>query len=140
MRFKFEKQQYGPYAENLHHVLQAIEGHFVRGYGDRSRDVSLELYPDAVKEAENFLANEADTQHRLARVTSLIEGYETPYGLELLSTVHWVVMHDSVPQGREKPDNVVSAVHAWNEHQRRTFALHRIVIAWQRLKEEGWLQ
>src|SRR5580692_10257343 len=122
LRLKFEKQRYGPYAENLHHVLQAMEGHFVRGYGDRSRDVSLELYSDAVKEAENFLITETETQQRLARVTSLIEGYETPYGLELLSTVHWVVMHDSVTEGRMKPDNVTSAVHSWNEHKRRTFA------------------
>jgi O-acetyl-ADP-ribose deacetylase (regulator of RNase III) len=140
LRLKFEKQQYGPYAENLHHVLQTIEGHFVRGYGDRSRDVSLELYPDAVKEAENFLASEADTQQRLARVASLIEGYETPYGLELLSTVHWVVMRDSVAQGRERPVNVPSAVHSWNEHKRRTFAPQRIVKAWHRLKSEGWFQ
>ncbi len=140
LRFKFEKQQYGPYAENLHHVLQAMEGHFVRGYGDRSREVSLELYPDAVKEAENFLANEADTQQRLDRVTSLIEGYETPYGLELLSTVHWVVMHDSVAEGRMKPDNVTSAVHSWNEHKRKTFTKPRIESAWQRLKAEGWFQ
>ena len=140
LRFKFVKQQYDPYAENLHHVLQAMEGHFVRGYGDRSRDVSLELYPDAVKEAEDFLANEADTQQRLARVTSLIEGYETPYGLELLSTVHWVVMHDSVAEGREKSDNVTTAVHSWNEHKRKTFTKPRIESAWQRLKAEGWFQ
>jgi O-acetyl-ADP-ribose deacetylase (regulator of RNase III) len=140
LRFKFVKQQYGPYAENLHHVLQSMEGHFVRGYGDRSRDVSLELYPDAVKEAENFLANEADTQQRLARVTSLIEGYETPYGLELLSTVHWVVMHDSVAEGRMKPDNVTSAVHSWNEHKRKTFTKSRIEASWQRLRSESWFQ
>jgi O-acetyl-ADP-ribose deacetylase (regulator of RNase III) len=140
LRYRFVKQQYGPYAENLHHVLQAMEGHFVRGYGDRSRDVSLELYPDAVTEAENFLAKKADTQQRIARVTSLIEGYETPYGLELLSTVHWVVMHDSVAGGREKLDNVPSAVHSWNEHKRRTFPGPRIEAAWHRLKSEGWFQ
>jgi len=98
------------------------------------------LYPDAVKEAENFLANEADTQQRLARVTSLIEGYETPYGLELLSTVHWVVMHDSATEGREKPDNVTTAVHSWNEHKRKTFTKQRIESAWQRLRAEGWFQ
>src|SRR5271170_4152178 len=68
----FQKQKYGPYAENLHHVLQRIEGHYVRGYGDRSRDVSLELFPEAVKEAEVFLANEKKTHDRLARVTALI--------------------------------------------------------------------
>jgi len=136
----FQKQKYGPYAENLHHVLQRIEGHYVRGYGDRSRDVSLELFPEAVKEAEVFLANEKQTQDRLARVTALIEGYETPYGLELLSTVHWVVMHDGVPEGREKPDDVTTAVHSWNDHKRRTFTKARIESAWRRLKTEEWFR
>jgi O-acetyl-ADP-ribose deacetylase (regulator of RNase III) len=136
----FQKQKYGPYAENLHHVLQRIEGHYVRGYGDRSRDVSLELFPEAVKEAEVFLANEKQTQDRLARVTALIEGYETPYGLELLSTVHWVVMHDGVAEGREKPDNVTAAVHSWNDHKRRTFTRPRIESAWRRLKTEEWFR
>jgi hypothetical protein len=112
----------------------------VRGYGDRSRDVSLELFPEAVKEAEAFLANEEQTQDRLARVTALIEGYETPYGLELLSTVHWVVMHDGVAEGREKPDNVTASVHSWNDHKRRTFTKPRIESAWRRLKAEEWLR
>jgi len=134
----FQKQKYGPYAEKLHHVLQRIEGHYVRGYGDRSRDVSLEMYPEAVREAEAFLAKETETQQRLYRVTALIDGYETPYGLELLSTVHWVVVHDGVADGRRNSSPVVEAVHAWNEHKRRTFTPPRIVTAWERLKSEGW--
>lgn len=138
LKLDFHKQRYGPYTEQLHHVLQRIEGHFVRGYGDRSRDVSLELYPNAVKEAEEFLSSENATQQRLTRVASLIEGYETPYGLELLSTVHWVVVHDEVAEGRNKPEKVISAVHAWNEHKRRTFTAERIASAWRRLNAEGW--
>jgi len=139
LKMDFQKKQYGPYTEQLHHVLQRIEGHFVRGYGDRSRDVSLELYPDAVEEAEVFLSTEKDTQQRLTRVAALIEGYETPYGLELLSTVHWVVVHDAVVGGRDKFNKgVVDAVHEWNDHKRKTFTPQRISTAWQRLKSEGW--
>jgi len=37
LKLKFVKQQYGPYAEELNYVLQRMEGHFIRGYGDRSR-------------------------------------------------------------------------------------------------------
>jgi O-acetyl-ADP-ribose deacetylase (regulator of RNase III) len=73
LKMNFQKQQYGPYTEQLHHVLQRIEGHFVRGYGDRSRDVSLELYPEAVKEAEVFLVrrpgdNESSIRIACARI------------------------------------------------------------------------
>lgn len=138
LKLKFQKQQYGPYAENLHFVLQRMEGHFVRGYGDRSRDVSLELFPDAIGEAERFLVSAPDTLARLSRVSSLIEGYETPYGLELLSTVHWVATHES-PEARTDPGRAISGVLSWNDHKRKTFAPERIKAAWHRLHAEKWL-
>jgi O-acetyl-ADP-ribose deacetylase (regulator of RNase III) len=134
----FQKQKYGPYAETMHHVLQRMEGHFVRGYGDRSRDVSLHLFPDAVREAEQFLTNDCETLERLARVSDLIEGYETPYGLELLSTVHWIAMHE-IPEAKTNPEFAVAGVHAWNDHKRKTFTPERITSAWDRLHEERWL-
>ena len=34
LRLKYVKAPYGPYAENLRHVLRAIEGHLVAGYAD----------------------------------------------------------------------------------------------------------
>jgi hypothetical protein len=34
LRLQFTKGPYGPYAENLRHVLNAIEGHLVSGYAD----------------------------------------------------------------------------------------------------------
>lgn len=34
LRLRFAKGPYGPYADNLRHVLHAMEGHFVFGYAD----------------------------------------------------------------------------------------------------------
>jgi O-acetyl-ADP-ribose deacetylase (regulator of RNase III) len=34
LRLQFKPGPYGPYAENLRHVLNAIEGHFISGYQD----------------------------------------------------------------------------------------------------------
>jgi hypothetical protein len=137
LKLDFQKQRYGPYAENLHFVLQRMEGHFVRGYGDRSRDVSLDLYPEAVREAEQFLSADSDTHARLTRVSKLIEGYETPYGLELLSTVHWVAVHET-PDAKRDPKSAISGVVSWNEHKRKTFTPERITSAWNRLLAEQW--
>ena len=137
LELDFQKQRYGPYAENLHFVLQHMEGHHVRGYGDRSRDVSIELIPGAAREAEQFLAGDSETIERLARVSMLIEGYETPYGLELLSTVHWVAVHE-VPKARTNPEDAIAGVLSWNDHKRRTFSPERITAAWRRLQAEEW--
>ena len=34
LRLKYVKHHYGPYAENLRHVLKAVEGHLIAGYAD----------------------------------------------------------------------------------------------------------
>ena len=52
LKLRFTKGHYGPYAENLRHVLHAVEGHFVSGYADGG-DVfgrRLQLVPGALEE------------------------------------------------------------------------------------------
>ncbi len=137
MNIEFSKKQYGPYAETLHHVLQRIEGHFLRGYGDRSRDASLTILPGASEEAERLLQKHPDTLERLERVSGLIEGFETPYGLELLATVHWLAHED--PAVRQDIAAVVRGVHAWSPRKKGTFCAEHIEVAWQRLRQQQWI-
>ncbi len=137
LKLNFQKQRYGPYAETLQHVLQRMEGHFIRGYGDRSRSASMLPLPDAVEEAEALLSARSGTWSRLDRVIDLIEGFETPYGMELLASVHWVATQED-PQAATDPDAAISEVHAWSEHKRQTFRPEHIKVAWSRLKERGW--
>jgi hypothetical protein len=95
LRLKYVQAPYGPYAENLRHVLKAIEGHLVAGYADGgdAPDKPLTLVPGAIEDANTFLDANSDTRTRFDRVGTLVEGFETPFGLELLATVHWVVKH-----------------------------------------------
>lgn len=137
LKLDFQKQRYGPYSETLHYVLQRIEGHFVRGYGDRSRDASVYVLPEALSEAEQFLSSELETLRRFERVSALIEGYETPYGMELLSSVHWVVTRDE-DVGNLDPEPAIGAVHSWNKRKRAIFSPERIIMAWNRLGSESW--
>ena len=53
LRLQFKAAPYGPYAENLRHVLHAIEGHLIVGYGDGgdAPDKPLTLAPGAVEKA-----------------------------------------------------------------------------------------
>jgi len=136
LKLEFAKQKYGPYAETLHHVLQRIEGHFIRGYGDRSRDISIRLIPEALDEAHAVLAQQPATRERLRRVGELIAGYETPYGVELLSSVHWVAQEDEA--ARKDAQCAAERVHAWNE-RKRAFRTEHIELAWQQLHERQWI-
>jgi hypothetical protein len=90
LRLQYTKGRYGPYADNLHKVLEALEGHHVRGYGDRSRAVlaldPIELLPGAEKEALEWLAGRPEVRADVDRVLELVEGWESAYGMELLAT------------------------------------------------------
>ncbi len=63
LRLQYAKAPYGPYAENLRHVLHAVEGHLVSGYADGgdAPDKEIELVPGAVKDAEAFLRDRPAT-------------------------------------------------------------------------------
>lgn len=119
-------------AENLRGALRD----FVREQSD-TPDAPLVLTEDAVAEAHAVLANHADTQTRLANVASLIEGFETPFGMELLSTVHWVAKHDE--DAARSDEAAVTAVHAWSDRKATTMKPEHVRAAWSHLRTKGWL-
>jgi len=137
LRLTFKKDKYGPYAENLNHVLQKIDGHFIRGYGDRSGKSEVYLLNDAVAEAESILKNDNDAHKRLISVARLIKGFETPYGMELLATVHWVA--NKAPDIAKQPDLVIKEVQKWSPRKKFKMLPHHITKALQRLRQENWL-
>lgn len=135
LKLKFTKAPYGPYAENLRHVLNAIEGHFVLGYGDGVDDPGkpLQLTPGAVEQAVAVLDRSPLTRQRFDRVADLVAGFESSFGLELLSTVHWVLEHEK-PQSQ---DELVANVYGWNEHK-TCFSPRQIALAVNVMVEKGW--
>lgn len=135
LKLDFEKDRYGPYAETLNHVLHRMDGHFITGCGDRSTLADIELVPDAAEEARSFTASDQALHDRVGRVQQLIEGFESPFGLELLSTVHWVNHNDEACSA----DAAADAVASWNTRKRQNFPLHHVEAAWERLERDGWL-
>jgi O-acetyl-ADP-ribose deacetylase (regulator of RNase III) len=139
LSLNFVKHTYGPYSENLNFVLQKLEGHFISGYGDRTQTSEISLLPESTKEVDAFLAEQKpDAKERLDSVSRLIQGFETPHGLELLATVHWVVKND-LPLLVDD-DSVVARVHAWNARKARVFLRNHVVAALEHLRASGVFQ
>ena len=135
LRLRYKKAHYGPYAENLRHVLNVIEGHMVTGYADGgdAPDKQLALVPQALEDARRFLKHNKNTQAHVARVSDLVDGFESPFGLELLSTVHWVAT-------RQRPsteDALVSETHGWNARKLQ-FSERQVKLAYGVLVRKGW--
>ena len=136
LQLKFRKGHYGPYAENLRHVLRDIEGHLISGYADggNAPGKQIEIVPEAVDDAAAFLGRYPRTRERLARVSELVEGFESSFGLELLATAHWVATEHQA----YTDDVVIAYTYAWNPNKRQ-FSERQIKLALQALREKGWL-
>lgn len=135
LQLRYRKAAYGPYAENLRHVLNEIEGHFILGFGDggEAPEKPLTLLPGAVDKASSFLEGCAETRERLGRVGSLVSGFESAFGLELLSTVHWVIEHDEPTSEAD----LIRQTYAWNKRKKQ-FSARQIMLAADVLRENGW--
>jgi hypothetical protein len=103
-----------------------IKDHFIRGYGDRSRQAEVYLLPGAAEAALTALAGDQVAAEHLDRVSRLIERFETPYGVELLATVHWVAQED--PGATSNSSAVVASVRAWSDRKRQAFRPEHIDV------------
>lgn len=135
LRLVYQKEKYGPYANNLNHVLQAIDGHYISGYGDRSNEPNIRLINGAEIEAEKFLFSQLETKERFEKVRDLIAGYETPYGLELLATVYWVNKKENMTDD----ESIIKSVQDWNSRKKELFKREHILKAINRLASSGWI-
>jgi O-acetyl-ADP-ribose deacetylase (regulator of RNase III) len=94
---RFAADRYGPYADRLRHLLDALDGsylHCTRRLADaRPTDViwfepakkdRLALYLRTDPQASRY-------QEALRATDRLIDGFQSPHGMELLATVDWLL-------------------------------------------------
>jgi len=136
LSLNFTKEKYGPYADQVRHAVIGMEGQFVTGFGDGTGNGDIRLLPRAQVEAAPLLEANPVTFARFDRVADLISGFETPYGLELLSTTHWVATRE----GATEPRRAQELVREWSARKSRLFTAGHITKAWERLGIKGWLQ
>jgi O-acetyl-ADP-ribose deacetylase (regulator of RNase III) len=109
-KLQFAADKYGPYSDRLRHLLNGLDGSYLHCdkrlsdaepsdtiWFDEERRAFLELY---LKQEE-----QRPLLPVLDRTTALIEGFESPMGMELLATVDWLI-------DREHCDASVSAIRA----------------------------
>lgn len=96
MRLTFSANRYGPYADALRHLLGNLQGTYLQSE-KRVADLGPfePVWLDAGKREEvgAYLTTGPVRAYlqALDRTTELIDGFESPLGMELLATVDWLV-------------------------------------------------
>jgi O-acetyl-ADP-ribose deacetylase (regulator of RNase III) len=115
LRLTFVAKQYGPYADQLRHLLEQLDGsylHCERRLGD-AKPLDVVWFDEGRAAAvAQYLstAEAAPWQPALAEATRVIEGFESPMGMELLATVDWLV---STGAAAPTVDGVRMALASW---------------------------
>lgn len=91
LRLRISPYIYGPYASNLSFVFSELEGEYITGFGDGTAS-AFETFSLIKQNQEITLSDEHKTI--LTNVINYISGFEFPTGMELLSTIHWLVYHE----------------------------------------------
>lgn len=114
LRLDFKAWKFGPFARNLGHVFGDMEGVWIKGFGDGTRRAfeTFSLLP-AAKAAQSMTLPDGYVA-ALEKIDKIFMGFESPLGLELLATVHWLVVHDHVDPEREK---IMAALANWSDNQ-----------------------
>ncbi len=138
LKLRFQKHSFGPYSQELRHALQHMEGHYIVGVGDGSTEADIAPVPGGIDEADRFLVDSGNEEiaARVTKVSDLIEGFQSPYGMELLATVHWVATNQP---GAQTVGKAIEAVQEWNDRKRQIMSPDHITIAWERLTSQGWI-
>ena len=95
-KLQFKASRYGPYAENLRHLLNAMDGsylHCERRLADAGPE-DLIWFDDSWREVvATYLTHPwvVPYQSPLDKTSDLIDGFESPFGMELLATVDWLI-------------------------------------------------
>lgn len=135
LNLQFKKYYYGPYAHNLQHLLHRIEKSYLiteKPILDSKPYENIYLNTEKLSEIKDFINRHCSSEEkeRLEILSSIIEGYESPFGLELLATVDWIIRENKKILSIETIRNKILV---WSKRKAEIFNEELIGIAYQQL-------
>jgi len=136
--FKLEFQQnfYGPYSGKVKHVLYYLNGSYISGYSSKDKKPfeELGLIPDAEMDVKEFLDNPENEAYKkiVERTKSFLSGFYSPFGLELLSTIDFIISTKKATTLEE----ITKELEQWSDRKKTLFTNPRFVqIATNKLND-----
>jgi len=132
LNLEYEKGYYGPYSHRLQHLLKHLNGYYMHFKHEKTTPGTI-IKLDHLEEVEEYKNNNLtkEQKERLSRVNNLIEGFESPYGLELLATVDYI--HKQL--GITDTDKISQEISNWTNRKKDLMKPYHLEVANKRLNE-----
>lgn len=124
-KLNFEPKYYGPYSGKVRFVLNALNGSYILGYSDMDKKPfeSLSLIADSYGEIENIVNKNDFLSDVAAKTKCFLDGFYSDFGLELLSSIDYVLCQ----YGNISVDEIYQRLSQWNHRKGKIFNDHKYI-------------
>lgn len=136
-KLKYEPKYYGPYSGKVRYVLNALNGSYIMGYSDMNKKPfePLSLVVDSYQEIEAFIEADSNLKEIAQKTKSFLGGFYSDFGLELLSSIDYLMCQ----YGTISVDEIYDHLSRWSHRKGKIFNDHRFIeIARKHLIESGF--
>lgn len=136
LNLNFNRNLYGPYSDALKRAIVVLEENYklISGFqAEREAHVTQAGYAAA----DDFLQADDQCETIIQNLTKLVDGFESPYGLELLSTVHKIAT--SLNASNSDVKKITTEMLNLEKNKRNLFSEDEIKLAFQRLIDDRLL-
>ncbi|WP_020559437.1 type II toxin-antitoxin system antitoxin DNA ADP-ribosyl glycohydrolase DarG [Thiofilum flexile] len=142
LKLHFKAHNYGPYADNLRHLLDGLDGSYLKSDKRISDCAPLDVIwfnDEKHRTVTTYLRTEAKAWlPALQKTARLIDGFESPYGMELLATVDWLLSEAGVEPDKTALQKSLSdwpAGKQWAQRKVKLFDETHLGLALERLQQ-----
>ena len=134
---EFKQHFYGPYSGKVKHVLYYLNGSYISGYSSKDKKPFEELgiVPDGEEAVQKYLSENKRYREIADRTKAFLAGFYSAFGLELLSTVDFIMQET----GMTAVDSIKSRLDSWSDRKKTLFNNERFVkLAVDRIQSMAW--
>lgn len=146
LKLEFTANNYGPYADKLRHVIDALDGSYLKSEKRIADSSPLDViwFDDQKKEYVNTYLNTEGAEYlsALEATSKLIDGFESPFGMELLATVDWLIEKEKCKPTANAIEQGLKnwpAGKKWADRKLKIFNRRAIEIAIERLQQQNFI-
>ena len=115
LNLNFIANRYGPYSDNLRHLLDALDGSYLhcdKRLADASPSDVIHFAPTHYEKLKQYLSETEFGPFRevVVKADTFIDGFQSPLGMEALATVGWLIDHANAELSLE---SILEGIRSW---------------------------
>jgi len=120
-KMQFVPYTFGPYCDQVKKMLHSLDGAYITGYEDIAKKPfePFGLIDESFAAVKSMVESDMLLLDLVHRTERLLEGYWDEYGMELLSTVDYIITKRGA--GAMSAEDIHQGISAWSERKEKLF-------------------